>query len=135
VDGDRSAVTEQVLVNPAGQRARLLRYETDRPGGVVNLFKLAYDSCRVPGNAASIEGPRNLWVYRGVAGGSDMGFAPGGYPEPPQYSQALRVVEISSTSTNRAPTRDDAAAALDAWACRSTHPAARVCRAPSPGPA
>lgn len=108
--GDRTAVTEQVLVHPAGLRARLIRYETDVPGGVWNLFKLSYDSCLVPGNAKGVGGPRNLWVYRGVAGGSDLGSTRGIDP------QVMHVGEISSKLAERRPTRDDVAAALDAWA-------------------
>lgn len=115
VNGDRTVVSEQVLVHAGGLRARLIQYETNTPGGVSNLFKLAYDSCLVPGKAESVEGPRNLWVYRGVAGGSDLGLTPGGVPVPHQYAQAMHVVEISSESARRPPTRDDVEAALDAW--------------------
>ena len=116
VRGDRTVVSEQVLVHPSGLRARLTRYETEAPGEAMNLFKLSYASCLVPGRAEGVGGPRNLWLHRGVAGGSDFGAAP-----PPMDGSAssqatvLHVVEISG-SEQRPASRGDAAAALDAWA-------------------
>ena len=114
INGDRTAVSEQVFVHPTGLRARLIRFETDTPGGVSNLLKLSYSSCVGPGQAEGHPGPRNLWVYRGVAGGADLGSTRGRVPQ--AVAQVMHVVEISSESAERPAARDDAAAVLDEWA-------------------
>lgn len=114
ISGQRTAVSEQVLTHPTGLRARMIKYETDAPGGVANLFKHAYASCVGPGGAQSVAGPRNLWVYRGVVGGAEPGPRRGRAPASLD-AQALHVVEISSDSAGRSPTRADVEAALEAW--------------------
>jgi hypothetical protein len=125
VSGDRTALSDQVLRHPGGLSARLLRYETDVPGGLVNLFKLAYSSCLDSAQARSVAGPRNVWVHEGRAGGSDFGVGgvigdadPSGSRGGAPFgdAQVLHVVEVSSSDTSRRMTHVDAADVLDAWA-------------------
>lgn len=96
------AVTEQVLAHPSGQRAHLVRL-TPRTGDLYNLFKLTYADCLVPGRAEGVGGPRNLWSYGAVAGAAEM------------TGQSLRIAELTGPPGGLPATRDQAAAALDAW--------------------
>ena len=92
-------VSEQRLAHPSGRRAHLLLLTPDRPEEAVQLWKLTYATCLVPGRAEGVGGPRNLWSYGDTAGAADFD------------AHTTRVVEVSGAATSRA----DAAAVLDAW--------------------
>lgn len=120
---DPTTVAEQRFAHPSGRTARLTRYETPSFGDAAQLFKLSFSECVEEGNVRGIGGPRNVWVYKGVAGGSDFG-ALGGVPrvnpestrEPGDYGPILHVVEVNPASESDRLTRSDAEAVLDAWA-------------------
>ena len=99
---DPVTVSEQRLAHPSGRRAHLLLLTPDRPEEAIQLWKLTYANCLVPGRAEGVPGPRNLWSYRDTAGAADLD------------APTTRVVEVSGARATRA----DAAAVLDAWRAR-----------------
>lgn len=96
------AVAEQKLSHPSGQQAHLLTF-TPEGEDPMQLFKFSYASCLVKGRAESVAGPRNVWSYGAVAGGSEV------------VGRALHLVEVTGSAEQQPATRSDAESVLDAW--------------------
>lgn len=87
-------ISEQRLAHPDGRWARLVEL-TPAQEDPMQLFKLSYASCLVPGRAPSIAGPRNVWTYADAASAAEVSGA------------ALHVAELTGGGS--------AGSLLDSW--------------------